>query len=217
MGRAKLPRKSTNIDMTAMCDVAFLLLSFFILATKAKPAEAIKVTPPNSVASKKAPPKDLVIVTIDKSGKVFISMDEKSQKAKVAQYMQQINPSVDAGKFTEASFWGSSIAGINTFLSLPESQRIGDALTGIPVDTTKGANEMIQWMGCIQKAYLGSKLNLLLKGDNDAKYPAFKAVIESFKKNELLKFQMITNSESAPAGTELWRLWNTGDKSAREE
>ena len=37
MGRAKIPRKSTNIDMTAMCDVAFLLLSFFILATKTKP------------------------------------------------------------------------------------------------------------------------------------------------------------------------------------
>ena len=41
MGRAKLPRKSTNIDMTAMCDVAFLLLSFFILATKFKPPEAL--------------------------------------------------------------------------------------------------------------------------------------------------------------------------------
>ena len=37
MARAKIPRKSTNIDMTAMCDVAFLLLSFFILATKFKP------------------------------------------------------------------------------------------------------------------------------------------------------------------------------------
>ena len=54
MGRAKLPRKSTSIDMTAMCDVAFLLLSFFILTTKFKPAEAIAVTTPNSVAAKVA-------------------------------------------------------------------------------------------------------------------------------------------------------------------
>ncbi|MCU0322252.1 MAG: biopolymer transporter ExbD, partial [Chitinophagaceae bacterium] len=29
-----------------MCDVAFLLLSFFILTTKFKPAEAITVQPP---------------------------------------------------------------------------------------------------------------------------------------------------------------------------
>ncbi len=48
MGRAKLPRKSTNIDMTAMCDVAFLLLSFFILATKFKPPETLTVETPNS-------------------------------------------------------------------------------------------------------------------------------------------------------------------------
>ena len=71
MGRAKLPRKSTTIDMTAMCDVAFLLLSFFILTTKFKPAEAIAVTTPSSVSSKVAPNKDFVLVTIDKDGKVF--------------------------------------------------------------------------------------------------------------------------------------------------
>ncbi|MFZ4769674.1 MAG: biopolymer transporter ExbD, partial [Ferruginibacter sp.] len=29
--------------MTAMCDVAFLLLSFFILATKQKPQEVLSV------------------------------------------------------------------------------------------------------------------------------------------------------------------------------
>jgi biopolymer transport protein ExbD len=55
MPRAKIPRKSTNIDMTAMCDVAFLLLSFFILATKFKPPEALTVVTPSSVSSKIAP------------------------------------------------------------------------------------------------------------------------------------------------------------------
>ncbi len=60
MGRAKLPRKSTNIDMTAMCDVAFLLLSFFILATKFKPPEALTVITPSSVSTKIAPEKDVV-------------------------------------------------------------------------------------------------------------------------------------------------------------
>ena len=39
MPNVKLPRKSTAVDMTAMCDVAFLLLSFFILAAKFKPPE----------------------------------------------------------------------------------------------------------------------------------------------------------------------------------
>ena len=79
MGRPKIARKSTNIDMTAMCDVAFLLLSFFILTTKFKPAEAITVVTPNSVSSKPAPEKDFVLVTIDKDGKVFFSMDDETK------------------------------------------------------------------------------------------------------------------------------------------
>ena len=58
MPKVKIPRKSTSVDMTAMCDVAFLLLSFFILTTKFKPSEALKVTTPSSVATKIAPDKD---------------------------------------------------------------------------------------------------------------------------------------------------------------
>jgi len=72
MARPKIPRKSTAIDMTAMCDVAFLLLSFFILATKFKPSDAIPIQTPNSVAAKVAPDKDVVLVEIDKDGKAFI-------------------------------------------------------------------------------------------------------------------------------------------------
>ena len=74
MPRIKVPRKSTSVDMTAMCDVAFLLLSFFILTTKFKPSEALAVTTPSSVSSKVAPDKDVVLVTIDKDGKAYLSI-----------------------------------------------------------------------------------------------------------------------------------------------
>jgi len=218
MGRAKLPRKSTNIDMTAMCDVAFLLLSFFILATKAKPAEAIHVTPPSSVAAKKVPQKDVVLVTLDPSGKVFISMDDKSKKEFIANSIKNTtNPNLNVSAFVNATFWGAPLAGMNSFLAIPEDKRTGAALPGIPVDTTKGANEMVEWMRLVKSAYNGEKINLLLKGDNEAKYPAFRASVDAFKTNDLLKFQMVTNPEAAPTGTELWKLWNTGDKSARAE
>ena len=78
MPRAKIPRKSTNIDMTAMCDVAFLLLSFFILATKFKPPEALSVVTPSSVSSKVAPDANVVLVTIDRLGKVYFSVSDKN-------------------------------------------------------------------------------------------------------------------------------------------
>ena len=168
MGRAKLPRKSTNIDMTAMCDVAFLLLSFFILTTKFKPAEAIAVETPSSVASKIAPSKDFVLVTIDKDGKVFLTMDDEQKKELVANT-------------------------INTERNL-------------------GNNELTYWMQVVKAAYAGEKMDLLLKGDNVSKYPAFKNVIAAFKKNELLKFQMVTNPENAPEGSELWKMSMQGIK-----
>ncbi len=80
MGRAKIKRGSTFVDMTAMCDVAFLLLSFFILTTKFKPEEAIEVTPPSSVSTKVASDKDAFKVSIDKDGKVFIDMSDEMRK-----------------------------------------------------------------------------------------------------------------------------------------
>ena len=92
MGKAKLPRKSTNIDMTAMCDVAFLLLSFFILATKFKPPEALSVVTPSSVSTKVAPEKDVVLVTIDKDGKVYLSVSD-ANKAEKKEMIEAINTS----------------------------------------------------------------------------------------------------------------------------
>ncbi len=116
MGRAKLPRKSTNIDMTAMCDVAFLLLSFFILTTKFKPAEAIAVTTPSSVAAKVAETKDIVLITIDKDGKVFISMDDESKKEVIANTLNTTkNLNLDVQKFKKAGFFGAPFSGAVCF------------------------------------------------------------------------------------------------------
>ena len=60
MPKVKLPRKSTNIDMTAMCDVAFLLLTFFMLATKFKPDEPVVVKTPSSISEIPLPDADII-------------------------------------------------------------------------------------------------------------------------------------------------------------
>jgi len=83
MARPKIPRKSTAVDMTAMCDVAFLLLSFFILTTKFKPSEAVPVNTPSSVAAKVAPETNVVMISLNKDGKIFLSTgDSKNDKDK---------------------------------------------------------------------------------------------------------------------------------------
>ena len=213
MGRAKLPRKSTSIDMTAMCDVAFLLLSFFILTTKFKPAEAIAVTTPNSVAAKVAPDKDFVMIIMDKDGKVFVSMDDESKKEYIANTLNNTkNLGINVQAFKKANFFGAPFASLASFVAIPEDQRKGANLPGVPVTDTAN-NELKTWMRLVRDAYMGVKEpNLLVKGDNMAKYPSFKAVIDAFKANDFLKFQMITNPESAPEGTDLWKLNQLGTK-----
>ncbi len=59
--------------------------------------------------------------------------------------------------------------------------------------------------------YTGTKVNLLLKGDNLAKYPYFKNVLTAFKKNDLLKFQMVTEPESVPEGTVLYKTGGSAE------
>src|SRR5689334_11501404 len=82
MPKVKVPRKSTVIDMTAMCDVAFLLLSFFILTTKFKASEALQVTTPKSVSTKAVDAKNVVLITMDKEGKAYFSVADENTEEK---------------------------------------------------------------------------------------------------------------------------------------
>ncbi len=100
---------------------------------------------------------------------------------------------------------------LSAFLAIPEEGRKGNALPGIPCKDSSN-NEVSTWMGLVLSAYAVQKANIQLKGDNASKYPAFKNVIDAFKKNDILKFQMITNPESVPVGTELWKSAMKGEK-----
>ena len=214
MGRAKIKRGSTNVDMTAMCDVAFLLLSFFILTTKFKPSEAIDVSPPSSVASKVAPEKDAFLVSISKEGKVFITLSDVAMKEDVINALsatRQLNYSAqDVEKFKKSNFIGVPLNQLKQFINLTPDKLQNVALAGVPYDSTN--NELEAWINAAVTAYKSRKVNFLIKGDNNAKYPAFKGVIEAFKKNEIFKYQLVTNPEGIPEGSELQKKNLAGEK-----
>ena len=66
--------------------------------------------------------------------------------------------------------------------------------------------------GSRQREASEEKMDLLLKGDNLAKYPSFKGVMTAFKRNDIQKFQMVTNPENAPVGSELYKKSMSGEK-----
>src|ERR1044071_7373735 len=85
MPSVKIPRKSTDFDMTPFVDVAFLILTFFMLATKFKT--------PNSVSSDILPENDALMVTIDKDNRVFFSAFSGKDPTKLDDIINSINTS----------------------------------------------------------------------------------------------------------------------------
>jgi biopolymer transport protein ExbD len=219
MARPKIARKSTAVDMTAMCDVAFLLLAFFILTTKFKPSEAVPINTPNSVAAKIAPEKNVIMISLNKDGKVFLSTgDSRDDKDKKEAMIKSVNGSRNLGlseaeiqALVRAPFIGVSLATLKQQARLPVDQMTGDKLPGIPAKDSNN-NELNDWMRGVADAYAGMKPNLLLKGDNVSKYPTFRNIIDAFRKNDFFKFQMVTNPESVPTGSDLYKLSVSGKR-----
>jgi biopolymer transport protein ExbD len=209
MPKVKVPRKSTNIDMTAMCDVAFLLLSFFILTTKFKPPEALTVVTPKSVSTKTVNTKNSVLITMDKDGKVYFSVsdDNPNEKASVIDYVDQqrslgLSDQEKKAFKRSGAFVGVPFAQLKPYLQLNADQIKNFKAPGIPVTDTLN-NEMSMWLRATADAFQGKNLTVFLKGDNMAKYPSLKGVIDALKKNDIMKFSMITNPEGVPPGTDL--------------
>jgi biopolymer transport protein ExbD len=219
MPKVKVPRKSTAVDMTAMCDVAFLLLSFFILTTKFKPPDNLAVTTPKSVSTKPVDAKNVVQIIMDKDGKTYFSIGDESveEKQEIIEAVDQMKSlgltSQEKAAFVRAgSYVGVPFNMLKSYLQLSADQVKKYKQPGIPLDTAN--NEMTVWMRAAVTAFQGKRINLFVKGDNDAKYPSFKGIIDAFKKNEQLKFSMITDPEGVPPGTELFRINQGGKKAA---
>ena len=220
MGRAKLPRKSTNIDMTAMCDVAFLLLSFFILATKTKAPEIVNVSTPSSVSTFSIKKENQLLVTINHDGKVFLSIANKQKRKAIVTDLNtrlqlQLSPS-DIASTDQAEIFATPLQTLKSYLmSIKESQAAGDKLPGIPAkDSTN--NQLNDWLASAVSVYAnsGDQMNLIVKGDNVVKYPVFKNVIAAFKKNDLMKFNIITSQEGLDKSTDLYKEKMSGNKEA---
>ena len=224
MPRAKIPRKSTNIDMTAVCDVAFLLLSFFILATKFKPPEALSVVTPSSVSSKVAPDKNVVLITMDKEGKVYFSVSDANTSEK-KDIIDALNTSKAIG-LTDAekknfvnnptAYIGVPFTQLKSLLDKNPDEVKNLKVPGIPTQDSTN-NELRDWIGAAVAAFQGEKMNILVKGDDAAKYPSFGGVIWALKKNDQLKFQLVVSPISAPPGSELDKAQQqSGSKSSEQ-
>lgn len=216
MPHVKMARKSTDTDMTPFVDIAFLILSFFIMATKFKPDEPVKVETPGSVSSDILAESNAMLITIDPESRVFVNISEPTSKTKekLTAVITGLNQSRSLGltpaeieSFKKAPIIGVPFGSLKGFLALSPEQQAAVKQPGIPVLDTLN-NELVWWIDEAKKAFTGSKLMFLIKGDNKSKYPTFEAVINAMRRNEEFKYNLVTSQEGAPEGTDLYRIRN---------
>jgi biopolymer transport protein ExbD len=95
MPKIKKKRVGFRIDMTPMVDVAMLLLTFFMMTTQFRPEEATAIDLPASNAPFKMPETDIMVVTVNKEGRVFLGVDSQVLRAQLFGEANKLRPSME--------------------------------------------------------------------------------------------------------------------------
>lgn len=209
MAKVKISKRSTRIDMTAMCDVAFLLLSFFIMTATARQPEPHPVDTPESTVQTKLPEKNLATITVG-DGEVFFGVMDKDVRRRALERMSQkynVNFSEkEYQEFSNINEFGVPIQSLKQILGLPSAQRDAkDFQKGIPYDSVH--NQLGDWVKFARQAHreiLDEKraagqsveqykdLDIAIKGDSEEDYPTIKRVIAILQDQEKNKFYLVT-------------------------
>lgn len=94
MGRPKKKRVGISIDMTPLVDVAFLLLTFFMLTTKFRPVEEVQVVLPDSHSKFKLPESDVMTITFGKEGELLLGVDSQQLRAQLFGEQNKLKSSI---------------------------------------------------------------------------------------------------------------------------
>lgn len=193
----KMSKKAASIDMTAMCDVAFLLLTFFILTATAKIPEPLPVDTPSSTVQTKLPDTDLATITVGK-GKVFFDLKGREVRKRTLELMGQkyevAFTEEESAKFALMEGIGVPMTSLKQLIAMKSSDRSkADLQPGIPKDSLD--NQLSQW---IQNARIANieiqdkELQIAIKGDAREEYPAIKKVMDILQDQKINSFNLVT-------------------------
>ena len=214
MPKIKMPKHNPSLDMTPMVDLAFLLVTFFMLTATSRVTEPVVVDTPSSISDKLLP-ENVMLISVDEKGKPFFNINNSSVRVNMLERMGEqykINfTDVEKKRFAGMSSFGVPIAQLKEYINMENPERLKVKSPGIPHDSIH--NELADWIqfGRVEAAKqaksekdraesLGRRfkyepLRFAIKADGKATYMNVKDIITVFTDLDIYRFNLITNLE----------------------
>ena len=214
-----MPKGTPSIDMTPMVDLAFLLVTFFMLTASFRNAEPVTVETPSSI-SDKIIPKNVLMATLDKDGRVFFNLsDPEARKEMLNNMLGKYKVTLTPEQIEEFSFmstFGCTMQELPAYMSTEAAKRASFPTKGIPTDSTK--NELLDWLSFAAAAAVNSgrtafeeaklkgdepkmedfKPKFVIRVDSKTLYKDAAKVINVFRELSLNNLNFVTSAEAIP-------------------
>lgn len=222
MPKIQMPKGTPSLDMTPMVDLAFLLVTFFMLTSSFREQEAVVVNSPRASAADLVLPEKAFVISISQKGEVFIDITDQAlrpyvfDKAYIDITGAKETPQQLMAYTKKVGTYGLPMAKMADYLETEPSKRSDIKMSGITFDTSLKKDEDImktELFYWAKAAYtvavdewkvrkianpnlqIDDLMKFCIKADRESEYKLVKKVMDVFLLAEVPHFQIITNFE----------------------
>lgn len=200
MAIEKARPRFVKLDMNPMVDMAFLLVTFFMLSTSFRTEDPAVISLPYSSSEVQMPELSTMTIYVNSQGQIYFGIDGKfSKKALIEHITRKYDiqlTDVQIENFRILTGFGVPIAQLPELLK-NEDKMLSFPMSGIPVDTPH--NELSDWI--IMARVVNPAIRIAIKADKSTHYRHVRSVINTLLDNKILRFNLLTEKIPTESGS----------------